>query len=228
MDDVEGAKAFRVAGSAYDSFMGRYSGPLALRFRRRGRCHPRADGARRRVRPGRADRRARRPPRRRRSVGMRSVGTVRRGMRCSTSRRGRPRRAGRGSPVRRQRVRSRAGAVGDALRVGPRPGSGGALPGGSSRRVRSAPVSGTSATGWRCCAGSGRPWAAGCVPPVDGGAVAFGGPGELVELFTRAGLSQVTETTLRVTSTYEDFDELWTGFLAGVGPAGTYLRVALR
>ena len=32
MDDVEGAKAFRVAGSAYDSFMGRYSGPLAQRF----------------------------------------------------------------------------------------------------------------------------------------------------------------------------------------------------
>ncbi len=56
----------------------------------------------------------------------------------------------------------------------------------------------------------------------DGGAVAFGGPGELVELFTRAGLSEVTETTLRVTSTYEDFDELWSGFLAGVGPAGTY------
>jgi SAM-dependent methyltransferase len=51
---------------------------------------------------------------------------------------------------------------------------------------------------------------------------AFGGPGELVELFTRAGLSDVTETTLRVTSTYEDFDELWAGFLAGVGPAGTY------
>ena len=32
----------------------------------------------------------------------------------------------------------------------------------------------------------------------------------------------MTETTLRVTSTYEDFDELWSGFLAGVGPAGTY------
>jgi SAM-dependent methyltransferase len=50
----------------------------------------------------------------------------------------------------------------------------------------------------------------------------FGGAGELVVLFETAGLSDVTETTLRVTSTYVDFDELWTGFLAGVGPAGTY------
>jgi hypothetical protein len=43
-----------------------------------------------------------------------------------------------------------------------------------------------------------------------------------VDLFETAGLSDVTETTLRVTSTYRAFDELWSGFLAGVGPAGTY------
>ena len=43
-----------------------------------------------------------------------------------------------------------------------------------------------------------------------------------MDLFEAAGLSEVTETTLRVSSTYVDVDELWAGFLAGVGPAGTY------
>lgn len=50
----------------------------------------------------------------------------------------------------------------------------------------------------------------------------FGRPGEIVELFTRAAIVDVVESTIRVTSTYESFDELWTGFLAGVGPAGAY------
>jgi hypothetical protein len=50
-----------------------------------------------------------------------------------------------------------------------------------------------------------------------------------------AGFDQVTETTLSVKSTYASFDELWTGFLAGIGPAGSYCvglpdeqRIALR
>ena len=30
----------------------------------------------------------------------------------------------------------------------------------------------------------------------------------------------VVESTLRVSSVYRNFDELWNGFLAGVGPAG--------
>jgi hypothetical protein len=30
------------------------------------------------------------------------------------------------------------------------------------------------------------------------------------------------EVTLNVASTYGSFDELWNGFLAGVGPAGSY------
>lgn len=38
-----------------------------------------------------------------------------------------------------------------------------------------------------------------------------------------AGLENIEESTLRVSSTYRDFDELWDGFLAGVGPAGAYL-----
>ena len=32
MDEVEGARAFRATGGAYDSYMGRYSKPLAIRF----------------------------------------------------------------------------------------------------------------------------------------------------------------------------------------------------
>lgn len=50
----------------------------------------------------------------------------------------------------------------------------------------------------------------------------FGRPGEVVELFESAGLGDVVESTLRVTSSYLSFDELWNGFLAGVGPAGAY------
>ncbi len=50
-----------------------------------------------------------------------------------------------------------------------------------------------------------------------------------------AGFRDVSETTLDVESTYANFDELWSGFLAGVGPAGSYCvaleesqRAALR
>lgn len=50
----------------------------------------------------------------------------------------------------------------------------------------------------------------------------FGGKGEIVELFDAAGLTGAEESTLTVTSSYADFDELWSGFLAGIGPAGSY------
>lgn len=50
----------------------------------------------------------------------------------------------------------------------------------------------------------------------------FGREKELADLFVTAGLLDVAETTLQVTSTYRDFDELWSGFLAGIGPAGSY------
>jgi len=51
----------------------------------------------------------------------------------------------------------------------------------------------------------------------------FGRSGEIAELFQRAGLVDVVETILTVSSTYADFDELWAGFLLGIGPAGSYL-----
>lgn len=50
----------------------------------------------------------------------------------------------------------------------------------------------------------------------------FGGPGELAALFEAAGLTEIQETTLAVQSRYANFDELWAGFLHGVGPAGAY------
>lgn len=50
----------------------------------------------------------------------------------------------------------------------------------------------------------------------------FGRPGEVPQWLTEAGLVQVAETTLTVETEYQDFDELWTSLLAGIGPAGSY------
>ncbi|WP_205860668.1 class I SAM-dependent methyltransferase [Phycicoccus sp. HDW14] len=58
--------------------------------------------------------------------------------------------------------------------------------------------------------------------PDEARTLRFGRAGEIVELFTAAGLVDVEETTLSVSSTYADVDELWSGFLAGIGPAGTH------
>lgn len=58
--------------------------------------------------------------------------------------------------------------------------------------------------------------------PDEADTMRFGRPGEISQLFTSAGASDVVESTLRVSSSYTDFDELWNGFLAGVGPAGAY------
>jgi SAM-dependent methyltransferase len=51
----------------------------------------------------------------------------------------------------------------------------------------------------------------------------FGRAGEIAELFESAGFIEIVETKLTVRSAYHSFEELWSGFLAGVGPAGTYL-----
>lgn len=58
--------------------------------------------------------------------------------------------------------------------------------------------------------------------PDEARTLRFGRLGEITELFESAGLADVDETTLHVHSAYEDFDELWQGFLAGVGPAGAF------
>ena len=58
--------------------------------------------------------------------------------------------------------------------------------------------------------------------PDEARTLRFGRPGEIADLFAAAGLEGIVESTLSVTSTYASFDELWNGFLAGVGPAGSY------
>ena len=58
--------------------------------------------------------------------------------------------------------------------------------------------------------------------PDEARTLRFGRPGEIRALFESSGLEQVEETTLSTSSTYASFDELWSGFLAGVGPAGAY------
>jgi SAM-dependent methyltransferase len=50
----------------------------------------------------------------------------------------------------------------------------------------------------------------------------FGREGEISELFEAAGFDEIVEIGLDVSSTYADFDELWSGFLDGIGPAGAY------
>jgi SAM-dependent methyltransferase len=63
----------------------------------------------------------------------------------------------------------------------------------------------------------------------------FGEPEELVELWEGARLRDVAGGAIVVSASYEDFDDLWEPFLAGVGPAGDFaaslepdVQVALR
>lgn len=58
--------------------------------------------------------------------------------------------------------------------------------------------------------------------PDEAHTMRFGRSGEIADLFSDGGLEEITETTLRVDATYADFDELWSGFLGGIGPAGSY------
>lgn len=71
--------------------------------------------------------------------------------------------------------------------------------------------------------------------PDEARTLRFGRAGEIADLLADAGFRDVSESTLTVSSTYADFDELWSGFLAGIGPAGAYClslpeqsRAALR
>jgi SAM-dependent methyltransferase len=51
----------------------------------------------------------------------------------------------------------------------------------------------------------------------------FGGrPGQLAEMWRCAGLRDVTDGSLTVTSEYRGFDELWNSLLGGVGPVGAH------
>jgi SAM-dependent methyltransferase len=53
----------------------------------------------------------------------------------------------------------------------------------------------------------------------------FGGrPGQLPALWREAGLRDVRDESLTISSSYRDFDELWASFLGGSGPVGAYAR----
>lgn len=58
--------------------------------------------------------------------------------------------------------------------------------------------------------------------PDEARTMRFGRQSEIVDLFETAGLQDVVETTIDVRSHYGGFDELWQGFLQGIGPAGSY------
>lgn len=60
--------------------------------------------------------------------------------------------------------------------------------------------------------------------PPQTGRLRFGGQGEIVELLTGAGFGPAVETTLRVRAHYADFEDLWSGFLTGIGTAGEYCQ----
>ena len=58
--------------------------------------------------------------------------------------------------------------------------------------------------------------------PTEARTLRFGRPGEIVELFQGAGLVDISESELTVSSTYRDFGELWSSVLEGIGPAGAF------
>lgn len=58
---------------------------------------------------------------------------------------------------------------------------------------------------------------------VSGESRSFGTLEELERLWRDRGLEDVDARPLEVSTSYEDFDELWDSFLLGVGPAGEYV-----
>jgi SAM-dependent methyltransferase len=58
--------------------------------------------------------------------------------------------------------------------------------------------------------------------PDEARVMRFGKPGEIVELFEAAGLVDCVESSLRVSAPYTGFEDLWAGFMQGIGPAGSY------
>jgi SAM-dependent methyltransferase len=59
-------------------------------------------------------------------------------------------------------------------------------------------------------------------PEVSSESSSFGALEQLDQLWRDRGLGEVVAGPLEVSSRYEDFDELWSSFLLGVGPSGEY------
>jgi ubiquinone/menaquinone biosynthesis C-methylase UbiE len=60
------------------------------------------------------------------------------------------------------------------------------------------------------------------VPGTEGETTSFGTREQLEGLWHATGLDEIELQALEVTTSYEDFEELWSSFLLGVGPAGGY------
>ena len=58
--------------------------------------------------------------------------------------------------------------------------------------------------------------------PDEASTLRFGRDGEIASLFTQAGLREVSSGALEVETHYDGFADLWAGFLSGSGPAGAY------
>ena len=59
--------------------------------------------------------------------------------------------------------------------------------------------------------------------PTEARTLRFGRPGDIVDLFGAAGLVDIDESELSVSSTYGEYGELWSSLLEGIGPAGAFL-----
>jgi SAM-dependent methyltransferase len=222
MDEVEGARTFAASGSAYDLFMGRYSIPLADVFAdaadvRRGQtaldvgCGP---GALTRVLVDRlgADAVAACDP---------SPPFVEE---CRARHRDVDVRLGRAEQIPFDDDRFDAALAQLVLHFVSDPAAAAAE---MSRTVRPGGVVGACV--WDFAKGMEMLrhfWDAASTlnpdAPDEARTLRFGAPGEIVELFEGAGLLSVEETSLTVNSSYDDFDEMWSGFLAGIGPAGVF------
>lgn len=222
MDDVEGARTFAASGSAYDLFMGRYSIPLADLFADAAAvaagqtaldvgCGP---GALTRVLVDRlgADAVAACDP---------SPSFVEE---CKQRLPGVDVRLGRAEQIPFDDDRFDAALAQLVLHFVSDPHTAAAE---MSRRVRPGGVVGACV--WDFANGMEMLrhfWDAASMlnpnAPDEARTLRFGGPGEIVELFEGAGLLSVEETSLTVQTRYADFDELWSGFLAGIGPAGAF------
>lgn len=222
MDDVSGAQLFQVDGGAYDSFMGRYSLPLASAFLESVGVAPPGTALDVGCGPG--------------ALTGALVDTLGAGAVSACD----------PSPSFVEECRRRhTGAVVELGRAESLPFDSDSFdyvlsqlvlhfvsdPGAAAAEfVRVARPDGVvGACGWELQGGMEmlrRFWAAARAiqpdAPAEGGVLPFGREGELAELFDAAGLVDITESTLEVAVTYADFDELWAGFLCGVGPAGSY------
>jgi ubiquinone/menaquinone biosynthesis C-methylase UbiE len=62
----------------------------------------------------------------------------------------------------------------------------------------------------------------GAAPLMEAHTMRFARPDELASLWRSAGLDDIDVAPIVVEASYEDFDDLWSPFPTGVGPAGTY------